>query len=280
MYPIGFFTDKKFLPMAQNMVRSLLMNNPSEDFIFYVVSEQLTKREVDFYFNSIAADCAKDGAKITFELILVNKDMIAGITDDHAFGYYPYYKLFLYKILPEHLEEILFLDVDLLIVGNIIPLFHIPLGECSFAGCIEHLISNKYAFEEEIIEAYHVNPDGNYYNAAMKEKLQHAEQDLFIMFFEDKFVTLPKRYNYQPYNWVKNNEQIEPVIVHFIGHIKPTDYRYMGKYFLEYQKYSKRNNKIGFLIKHYCYSIQLRVKWKVASILKYLKLNGVLDRRK
>ena len=58
----------------------------------------------------------------------------------------------------------------------------------------------------------------------LKESLIYGDQDILNYYFEDQWIPLDKRYNFQLDHMISiNNLDISPVIFHFTGPHKPLD---------------------------------------------------------
>lgn len=252
---ICFISDRKFLHYAKTMVNSLLQNNASHEIHLFLVSDDVSQKDADAAF---AAVLTKDA---TLTVIPVTAEDIGCIKTDKRFGHYVYYRIFFYKFFPKDVSTILSLDVDMIINGDLSPIFETPLEEYALAACIDRIPTCKGILSKQQLDRYGLDPEQSYYNAGMMlmnldkmriedkgdqmlqvglrdSTLGWLEQDLINIFYKGEIFTLPRRYNHATLKDITNNEAgVDPVILHYLGARKPDHYKYEGEYLKKYWKY-------------------------------------------
>lgn len=273
--------------MAKTMLHSLRENNKNEKIRIFLMSDDMTTDEVMQYLSGIL-----NGMELVF--IRLERELLQKAQVSEAFGYYPLYKFFLNRLLPDTVDKVLWLDTDIVIDGPIREMYDTDISKYCFAACLDNitiqqaipgkhidrfqvktkeyynagvmLINMKKLYEkvtsDELLSYYNHNPD-----------ITHAEQDIFNLYMNDSILQLPKRYNHHPFSWVKNNENVKSVIIHYIGARKPTDYKYLGGRYLTFWRYAgkagtlKRTMLINF-IQHYWFILTRKTYFKLKEIVK------------
>lgn len=252
---ICFISDQKFLHYAKTMVNSLLQNNASHEIHLFLVSDDVTQADADAAFASVLIPNA------SLTVIRVTAEDIGNIKTDKRFGHYVYYRIFFYKFFPKDISAILSLDVDMIITGDLSPIFETKLDEFALAACVDAIPTCGSIFSRQQLDRYDLDADQTYYNAGMmlmnldkmriedkgEQMLQVGlqdstlgwpEQDLINIFYKGEIFKLPRRYNHATLNHITNNEEgVAPVILHYLGARKPDHYKYEGGYLREYWKY-------------------------------------------
>ncbi|WP_421200849.1 glycosyltransferase family 8 protein [Aeromonas enteropelogenes] len=148
-----------------------------------------------------------------------------------------YYRFAIPEVL-YNIDKVLFIDADMIAVGDISPLWSIELGDAIVAVVSDHILGcDKEKQQERGISS------GKYFNAGfifmdlgkwrenhISEKalrllvenngFEHNDQDALNIVLENKAFYLDPKWNAQP-NHLAQKDMIEPVLVHFCGQEKP-----------------------------------------------------------
>ena len=120
--------DANYIHPLRVMLCSLLCNNPEEHFSVYLAHRAMT----DSQLSSITAGL--DPNRLALYPIQVSDEELIGAPVEKQYPREMYYRLFAARYLPEHLDRILYLDPDLVVLGRVRPLYEIELGNCWFAA--------------------------------------------------------------------------------------------------------------------------------------------------
>jgi lipopolysaccharide biosynthesis glycosyltransferase len=146
----------------------------------------------------------------------------------------------------------------------------------------------EYGFTDEMQRKFQLDKNDSYFNAgvllmnlyAMRvddlgdEMLQvilenaniikYADQDVFNAFWGKKIKYISNRYNYIINNGSKYlfATDLSPVIYHFAGPIKPSNYKFSQKYFNKYWEYEdvKGITKFIFMLRHYLHLFLISIR--------------------
>ena len=252
--PIFFSTDNNYLPFLDVAIRSLIKN----------ASKQ-------YKYRIVVLNTGLDDAKVQKIKTAENENFIIDFVDiscvvgDIAhklpikshFGLATWYRLFIQSLFPEY-DKILYLDCDIVVLGDISKLYHTDLEGNTIGGVVENWILNSPIFSLYTKEA--VGVENKYYiNAGIMimDLAKFREQRV-----EERFVDLINTYNfnvidpdqsyinylcqgkikYLPFSWNRTPlEMVEcesPQIIHYALGIKPWQNKdmFLGYYFWEYAK--------------------------------------------
>lgn len=130
--------DDRYAPMCATAIVSLCENNPNLDINYHIISVSLNQN------NKAALKAITDrfGAEIRF--YDVNQDVLKDCVireNDHV-SLAAYLRILIPKILPDNIKTALYLDCDLIIIGDISELLKIDLVGFSI-GVVKNGIDNS-----------------------------------------------------------------------------------------------------------------------------------------
>lgn len=257
--------NKNYIKPFHVLVESILHNNPNEQFHFWLLHSSVETKDLlaPFDPNLVQITPIKVDSKLFDEA--------------HITSRYPqemYYRLLSPLFLPTHLDKILYLDPDILVINSLKPLWEMDLegntfGAASHTGLVD--IMNP-------INRIRLQTDHDYYNTGVmlidlnkarelidsdeifkivNEKgieLLLPDQDVFNHLYGKYTLDLDETlYNYdaryyQQYrlrsngehdlNWVIKNT----VVLHFCGKNKPWHKNYTSKFASLYKHYMHKLN--------------------------------------
>ena len=150
---ICFIADQKFLAYAKTMVNSLLQNNVSHEIRLFLVSDDVTQEDADTAFAPVLTENA------SLTVIPVTAEDIGYIQTDKRFGHYVYYRIFFYKFFPKEISMVLSLDCDMIISGDLSPIFETPLEGFALAACVDSIPTCGANFSVQQREKYNLEPE-------------------------------------------------------------------------------------------------------------------------
>ncbi|GAA0287804.1 lipopolysaccharide biosynthesis glycosyltransferase [Gracilibacillus halotolerans] len=261
--------NANYIKPLKVMLQSLFLNNPKEEFTIYLMHSSLTFEEVTELKSFVRQQ--------SHELndILIDSDIFVKAPIIKHFSIEMYYRLLAYKFLPAHLERILYLDPDILVINELSDLYNEDLEGYLYAAAYHDFASvkeiNKLRWRKYDIEAY--------YNSGVllmnleEQRKRIKEEDIFQFVEENrKKLILPDQdiinglyskfiknineiqYNfdarsYYYYRWMsKNTIDLDYVmnhtaIIHFCGKKKPWHPNYKGKFHSLYKHYERLTKK-------------------------------------
>ncbi len=128
--------DRNYLPPLKVMLHSLFLNNPGEHFQIYMAADGLTDQDQE----ELAARCAHFGS--TLHPIPVQDEWFASAPTLRYYSRAMYYRLLAAQMLPPDLERVLYLDPDILVIGQVRPLYETQLGDKLYAAAMHRGLAN------------------------------------------------------------------------------------------------------------------------------------------
>lgn len=254
--PVFFSTDDKYMPYLDVAISSLVAN-ASEEYSYKIIVLN-TGLDPENVAKVKANECP--GFSIEFFDI---SDRIENIKSRfknvYHFSIVTYYRLFIASLFPQY-KKILYLDCDLVVLGDISELYNIDLGENILGVVPDQYVCNTKEFRLYAREAIGVDPD-TYFNAGVLvvDLEQFRKNEI-----EKKFIELITKYDFDlldpdqaylnylcygktyclPNGWNKVPTDIacegNKNIVHFALYKKPWQYDDVidGEYFWDYARKS------------------------------------------
>lgn len=252
--PIFFSTDDNYIPFLDVTIRSLIAN-ASKDFQYKIIilntglNKEKTKKIEELENDNFSIEFADISDAV--------KDIKDVLPNEQHFGLATWYRLFIQSLFPQY-DKILYLDCDIIVLGDISELYFTDLEDNYIAGVIENWILHSPVFSYYTKEA--VGIESKYYiNAGIMvmDLAKFRENQI-----EQKFVELINTYNfdvidpdqsyinylcrgkikYLPFEWNRTPLEIveceSPKIVHYALGAKPWHVpdMFLGFYFWEYAK--------------------------------------------
>ena len=268
--------NEAYCPYALAMLNSLFQHNTGDVTVYLMHS-----RVGDAMLGRMRAFIGSKGGR--FEPIRVGADMFDDAPVNMHFTKEMYYRLLASRMLPESEERVLYLDPDILIRGSIEEFYQLPFdGKMLIAMADPPQESDPRCPDDRPHWQRLGLPEGSpYINsgvllmnlrlmretqfdvndifAIISEKsgdLIYPDQDAINVYFRDSMKLWKNLYNYNPglladevVKWGlsrKYRRQQNPIIVHFMGPVKPWSIHYRNKYCYEYQPYYKPFAPIGY----------------------------------
>ena len=256
-------TDNNYAPYCGIMLTSLLENNKDYRFCIYVANDGSISAKNEKRFSQLQSkyNCEivlKVIDSSPLELFPLNKKISV---DGHSWVTLPtYYRLLAADIFPSDVKSVLYLDCDILVVGDLGRLWEIDLSDKAIAGviddnsdgnCIRLGYSTELKYFNAGVSMYNLDywrannvfeSFSKYANQSRREKLLMMDQDILNGSFLNKKILLPERYNFMVTYLDKScwanyteafreelvGESKEAAVIHYDTGIKPWDFRYYG----------------------------------------------------
>ncbi|TAG07408.1 MAG: glycosyltransferase family 8 protein [Cytophagia bacterium] len=248
--------DKKYVQHLHVMLVSLFENNKERNFVVYIFSDNLsteTQNEVQELSNQYKQNI------VFYDL---NIDDIQHFNISNHASLANYYRIIACKLLPQNIRQILYMDVDLLVLKNIKTLYSINL-ESNLLGVISEV--GKMEEQKKILN---IPNDKQYFNSGIMlinlkkwqdekwteklinyinqnpDKLMFWDQDALNAMCYGQCVYLDNKWNMQAgmFENNKNSKQNfqNTAIMHFTGSSKPWQYMNKHPYKYLYYQYLKK----------------------------------------
>jgi len=120
--------DENYIAPFQTMLTSLVFNNPGEHFHIWLLHSAIPDEKLVYLKN----DCASVG--VDFNAVQVGRELFEHAPISKRYPQEMYYRLLAAHLLPDTLQQILYLDPDILVINSLRPLWETELGESVFAA--------------------------------------------------------------------------------------------------------------------------------------------------
>ena len=224
---IVLVADNAYLIPLETTIKSVLYHN----------------RDVDFYI--LNSDIAPEWFKLlgrkmevvnsTIHNVHFDKEIFEGYKTGPHLNYASYFRFFATEVVDS--DKVLYLDSDILVTGELSPLFEIDL-KGYFIGAVDDVYAyegRKSGFNSGVLLMdvakwkEHSIVNSLLELAAEQNQAVHlGDQSILNIYFEDNWLALDKTYNYMvgadTFRLDQECERLDnnpPVIVHFASHDKP-----------------------------------------------------------
>lgn len=253
-------SNQKYLRYLYIMLLSLFENNRNDNITVFLLERDLTPADTAL-LNKLAQRYGQ-----AIRNIKIDGQRLEKLPTTAAFSVETYFRLLMPYILPEAVDRVLYLDVDILVEGSLRDLYETELGKNLFAAC-KDLALPKLDERRKKLYNRQCN-DSRYFNAgvmlwdiaAVRKKyeltdflkaaeeigydLPFVDQDLLNYMVYDQVLYLDAyRYNFQIKDVEDQDKADErhgdPVIVHFSG-CSPWNYASRAFYYKKWWQYAKK----------------------------------------
>lgn len=272
------------------MLQSLFKNN-KEHIDIYILQSDLTDENCNKLINFIKKNGGTPHIITIPDTLFQNAPVSIHITKE------AYYRLLAQEILPDSIDRVLYLDLDLIVTGSLSSLywqsFEYSNKEDYFVVCEGPGVSQK---EWKTYDILHIPHEYRYFNSGVllmnlkllretfdvnkifnyidenATKLTYHDQDTLNALFYDKVKYVDWHIYNQTILHIKNKHEAEQrlkdaVIIHYAGSDKPWNYDYKSWYFNLFWKYAK---SVGYK-KEYYQVLGKRFVWHVNNKLDKIK---------
>ncbi len=254
--PIFFSTDDTYIPYLDVAISSLIANaSTNYQYRIIVLNTGIRPENITTIKTNERPGVAIDFVDISEHL----EHIKSHFKNVYHFSIATYYRLFIASLFPQY-DKIVYLDCDLVVLGDISKLYHTDLNENILGATPDQYVQNTVQFRRYAEIALGVNPD-QYINAGVLviNLVEYRKNNI-----EDKFINLITQYDFdlldpdQAYlNYLCQNKihtlpngwNKEPMtlpcegnknIVHYALYKKPWQYDDVidGEFFWDYAKKS------------------------------------------
>ncbi len=123
-----FAIDQKFIPLFGSCARSIVKNGGADHYEAYILHS-------DFDETAKAAAQREAGERMHCHFIDMDPEIFAGFPTSKRYPLQIYYRLAAPLLLPEQLDRILYLDVDLVVINPLTELYNSDFGNNYYIAC-------------------------------------------------------------------------------------------------------------------------------------------------
>jgi len=125
---ILFAINHKFTDLLCNCIRSIVKNGGADHYDAYILHSDLQEKDRKC-IDLTAGDC------MTCHYITVDESIFEGFPESNRYPRQIYYRLAAPLLLPENLDRILYLDVDLVVINSLEELYHTDFEGNYYVAC-------------------------------------------------------------------------------------------------------------------------------------------------
>lgn len=289
IYNITCGTDDKYAQHCLAMLCSLFDSNKDKHIIVHILINKLS----DSYKNDINKLSQKYSNEVIYHVVDDNQFEGVKFKAKRPLTKAAYYRLKLPTILG-NVNTVLYLDCDMIVLGDIDELFNIDLNGYALAACKDPMPYNNLhrrqlnhpvgtnTFCSGIMyinlnywREKNVEPICMEFAKRDRNPVYLHDQDVFNYVFRNKWYMLPPKWNvspnrnivddnsYKDYDY--NDYEIAPAIYHYYDSIKPWQNLICRKKKL-YRKYLKLSGCTNIVIEKKPWSKQIKAVWRYIEI--------------
>jgi len=186
--PIFFSTDDNYLPYLDVAISSLIANASEEyEYRMIVMNTGLSEENVRRVKRHEKAGFTIDFVNISEEVERIK----SRLKDVYHFSVVTYYRLFIASLFPQY-DKVVYLDCDLVVLGDISELYRVELGDNILAAAPEQFVQNTREFRLYAEKALGVDPDGYVNAGVLLMNLKEFRKNQI----EEKFIRLITEYDF------------------------------------------------------------------------------------
>lgn len=266
MEPISLLTtlDQNYIPQLRVLLTSLRINNPRETFHLYLLHSGIPASALD----TVRRQCRAYG--YTLEDVVVGDDLFQEAPVTKQYPKAMYYRLLAACFLPEDVKRVLYLDLDVLVINSIRPLWETDLQGNLFAAAAH---TGKTDLSKNVNQL-RLGTEHDYYNSGVllmdlelarkvispealfqyvkqhRKELVLPDQDILNTLYGNRTLPLEDvlwNYDARHYSnylfrsggqWDMSWVMQHTAILHFCGKEKPWKPRYMHRFGILYLHYA------------------------------------------
>ena len=159
MEPMFLLTtlDQNYLPQLQVLLTSLAVNNPGETFALFLLHSTIP----DDALAAVQRQC--DSYGYAFSPIRVDDSLFREAPVTRQYPKEMYYRLLAPRLLPEHIQRVIYLDPDTLVINPIRPLWETDL-EGNLLAAAAHTGKTELA---NSVNQLRLGTERDYYNSGV-----------------------------------------------------------------------------------------------------------------
>ena len=186
--PIFFSTDDTYIPYLDVAIRSLIANaDRNYHYRIIVLNTGLELCNIAKIKENIQPGFAIEFVDISNRV----EHIMTYFKEVYHFSVPAYYRLFIASLFPQY-DKILYLDCDIVVLGDIAELYNTPLGSNILGAAPEQHVQNTAEFRYYARVALGLDPD-TYVNSGVLLMNLEAFRESHI---EEQFIELITKYNF------------------------------------------------------------------------------------
>jgi lipopolysaccharide biosynthesis glycosyltransferase len=275
--------DQNYIVPIYTLLTSIFDNNRKNSIVFHVIATGLSKLEKD----SLRLYVNKNNSEIHFYEIEESHLAALVLNEGDHFTVAAYYRLFFPLLVPAEVKKLLYLDTDIIVLGDLMELYQTEIGEVPVAVALDVNIGPRpdlgvedgYYFNSGVLlinipewRAQCITEKALKFMQDFPEKIKWVDQDALNGVLLKNFKILESRFNLTiadipedlPKRSFKHFLQ-DKIVIHFTTANKPwfghgvNKFRYLYHYYLMKSPHPFKSKYIDF-------------KWESNYLKKFIKI--------
>lgn len=278
--------NKKYLKYMENLIFSIKYNLEKDDINIYFINQNVEEK----FLNNIRKNLEKK-YDINFHIINISNDLFQDLPILEHFSVEMYFRLIAQYILPQNLDRILWVDIDIVCLKNLEKFYYQDFDNKSMVVCADSLYDGEMLVEHK--DNLGINQNTKYFNSGVlllnlnkirekysiediinksiecKDKLKFPDQDVLNILYEGDVKYTNKYYNYQLIfrDDIVQEDDEKIVLLHYTGAEKPWRFKCINKTSKYYWIYEKKRGHylkwIAIYTTNYFYRLTKKVYYKI-----------------
>lgn len=262
--------DRNYAPYYGVMLTSLFVNNQNNKFHIHWITDDSIPQKEKIKFNRLVND-----NRSTISIYEIDKSKITDFPQYGHINYAAYYNLNIANILPPDVHRIIYMDGDMIVDGDIRPLWEMDLEDNACAMALAPAWSFPYVYDRlgydskygyynngttlydlDFLRNIHFSDQAMEYITTANHDLGMMDQDVTNAILHTRIMRMPLQYNFQSkflwkFYWESNGDEFKreiieaaqhPIIVHYSDKRKPWQMENFGlPYSQLWNKYYKQS---------------------------------------
>ena len=181
---IVFNVDNRYVRHMCVTILSILDKNPNEIITFHIVTCRLSE-ENSKYVSSLIMERHASVKYYDVDINILKKFSVGKLTGNPNISYAAYLRLFIQDLLPLHIDKVLYLDCDIVVVNSLTELWHKDISQYCLAALDDYGNAQESGAKRMGLE-----PGFKYFNSGvMLINLQKLREIKFMEMVQDFLVT-------------------------------------------------------------------------------------------
>lgn len=181
---IVFNVDDKYVPHMCVTMLSILKNTQNDVVVFHILTTSLSTENRE-YIESLVGNTKHNVCFYYLSEDILGNVFLGEKTANKFLTFAAFLRLTIPSVLPQNVDKVLYLDCDIVVVDNLLPLWNVDISEVCVAAYCEHI-------EELSKRLGYYNETDYYFNSGVM--LMNVKKMREISFFEKaKTVILERR---------------------------------------------------------------------------------------
>ena len=233
---LAFTLDHNFIQHCGIVLTSIFENNETESFVVHIIYDKPSDRKLKPLLKLIEIKGH------SYNLHYLNKKIVSTFKISHHVTSATYYRIFIAELL-ENTRRVIYLDSDIVVTGSLRDLWQTDLSGGAIAGVVKNYNASYFNAGVMLLDldrwrAASITEKCVQWIEGHNEIITFWDQDVLNAVLDSNVQLLPEKWNYmQPDSSIKEMQNEDIRIIHFVGTHKPWSFYCEHRLKSEYFKY-------------------------------------------